>query len=304
MQIPEFKKQFIERYSQLTDWNEFSKTTVSFLRRSIRVNTLKSSVNEIKKRLKDNWELKQIPWCKQGFWISGERRDVGNLTEHALGYVYVQEAASMIPPLLLDVKKGDKVLDMAAAPGSKTTQTAALMDNSGMMIANEFQGARIEPLRLNLQRCGVTNTVITQMNGLSFKGKQFDRILLDAPCSGTGTIRKSIDTIQIWNKKMVVKIANMQKKLIDTAFDCVNSGGTLVYSTCSLEPEENEEVVDWLVGKNDGARVEKIRLDIKHKGAVQEFDGKTYDESVKNCLRLWPQDNDTEGFFVAKIKKR
>jgi 16S rRNA C967 or C1407 C5-methylase (RsmB/RsmF family) len=116
MSIPAFKKEFIERYSKLTDWDAFSKCTVTYLRRSIRVNTLKCSVEEIKKRLGDNWKLAPIPWCKEGFWIEGERRDVGNLTEHALGYIYIQEAVSMIPPQLLELQEGEKVLDMCAAP--------------------------------------------------------------------------------------------------------------------------------------------------------------------------------------------
>ena len=128
----EFKEKFIERYEKLTDFNEFKKYSLSFLRRSIRVNTIKISVDELKKRLEKNWNLEQIPWCNEGFYIEHikkERRDIGNLIEHSLGYFYIQEAASMIPPLVLETKENDVVLDIAASPGSKATQIAALMNN-------------------------------------------------------------------------------------------------------------------------------------------------------------------------------
>src|SRR3989338_3899749 len=138
-----FKKGFIERYSQLTNWEEFRRYSLCFLRRSIRVNTLLGTVKDVKKSIEPKgWKLEPIPWCKEGFWIAhDERRDVGNLLEYHLGKIYVQEAASMIPPLVLQPKPGDVVLDMAASPGSKTTQMAAMMNNEGLLEANDCKGA-------------------------------------------------------------------------------------------------------------------------------------------------------------------
>ena len=301
-----FKEKFIERYSKLTDFEAFKKYSLSYLRRSIRVNTLKITVNELKKRLEKNWNLTEIPWCKEGFWIEHkkkERRDIGNLEEHALGYFYTQEAVSMIPPIVLDPKPGEIVLDMCAAPGSKTTQIAAMMQNKGLLVSNDFKGIRIAPLGINIQRMGITNEIITLMEGRFFKNILFDKILVDAPCSGTGTIRKSFKTLRIWNPNMVKRLAATQKQLIDTAFDCLKKGGILVYSTCTLEPEENEEVVDYLLNKYDNAKLEEFSLPIKRSPAVLEFEGKKYNKEVSKCLRIWPQDNDTEGFFVAKIRK-
>ena len=218
----QIKEAFKERYSKLTDWDSFKEVSLSFLRRSIRVNTLKSSINEVKKRIEKDWELTQIPWYKEGFWIEhrgvGEekRRDVGNLVEHNLGYFYVQEAVSMIPPIVLDPKPGETVLDMCAAPGSKASQIAQYMQNKGVLVANDFTGLRLAPLGINLQRCGVTNCIITQMHGQGFRNFEFDKILVDAPCSGTGTIRKSLKTLRIWNSTMVKRLAGIQKQLIDT----------------------------------------------------------------------------------------
>lgn len=299
----EFKEKFIDRYSKLTDFEEFKKYSLSWLRRSIRVNTLKASVDDIKQRLSKDWILTPIPWCKEGFWIKGERRDVGNLTEHALGYIYIQEAASMIPPIILDPKPHEVVLDMCSAPGSKASQIAMYMENKGVLIANDYQGVRLKPLGVNLQRCGIVNAIITLNTGTKIKGITFDKILVDAPCSGTGTIRKSLKTLKIWNPNMIKRLAKQQKNLICKAFELLRPGGTMVYSTCSLEPEENEGVVSHLLNSYSQAEIEEINLDIKRSNPVVEFEGKSYNLEVKKCLRIWPQDNDTEGFFVAKIKK-
>ncbi|MEK6892460.1 MAG: NOL1/NOP2/sun family putative RNA methylase [Nanoarchaeota archaeon] len=303
-----FKPKFIERYSKLTDWEEFKTCSLSFLNRSIRVNTLKISVRELKEKLEKNWNLEQVPWCKEGFFIEHvkkERRDIGNLIEHSLGYFYIQEAASMIPPIVLEPKPHEIVLDIAASPGSKTTQIAQYMENQGILIANDYTYERMKPLSINLQKCGVTNTIITLMDGQWFKksGIEFDRVLVDAPCSGTGTIRKSLKTIGIWNPDMIRRLSITQKQLIETGFNLLKENGTLVYSTCSLEPEEDEAVVDFLLSKYENAKIEEIKLNLKKSPAILEFEDKNYSDKIKKCLRIWPQDNNTEGFFVAKLRK-
>ncbi|MBU2561571.1 MAG: RsmB/NOP family class I SAM-dependent RNA methyltransferase [Nanoarchaeota archaeon] len=305
----QFKEKFINRYSKLTDIDSFKEYSFSYLRKSIRVNTLKTDVKQVVSRVSKEWNLRQVPWCKEGFWIEhkgeGEdkRWDVGNMMEHVLGYVYVQEAASMIPPIVLDPKPGERVLDMCAAPGSKTTQMAAMMQNKGVIVANDITAVRLAALGINLQRCGVRNVITTQMQGYRFKEIEFDRVLVDAPCSGTGTIRKSLKTIDMWNPKLASHLAKTQKSLIKAGFNVLKPGGTLVYSTCTLEPEEDEGVVDFLLKEFPDAKVEEIKLDIKRSPAVTDFEGRKYSDEIKKCLRIWPQDNDTEGFFVAKIRK-
>ena len=302
----EIKPAFQERYSQLTNWEEFKKYSLSFLRRSIRVNTLLATVAEVKKSIEaKGWQLEPIPWCTGAFWIEHpERRDVGNLWEHKLGKIYVQEAASLIPPLVLRPRPGEMVLDLCAAPGSKTTQMAALMKNQGVLVANDFKGDRLQSLGINLQKAIVTTTVITLMPGNRFQGFQFDKILVDAPCSGTGTIRKSLKTLRIWNPHMITKLARQQKELLETAFLNLKVGGELVYSTCSLEPEEDEGVVDFLLKKYPEAKIVPVKLKgLKTSSPVLTFAGVIYHPSLQHTLRIWPQDNDTEGFFVAKIRK-
>ncbi len=302
----EFKPAFIERYSELTDWEAFKKYSLSFLKRSIRVNTIVTTVKEVKKSIEaKGWKLEQIPWCKEGFWISHpERRDVGNLLEHHLGQVYVQESASMIPPLVLDPKPGDIILDMCAAPGSKTTQMAMMMNNQGLIVANDYKGQRLQSLGINLQKNLLTNVIVSLMPGKRFHGFEFDKILVDAPCSGTGTIRKSLKTIHIWNPKMITKLARQQKELIVSAFENLKDGGEMVYSTCSVEPEENEGVVDYLLKKFDNAEIVKVKLPgLKTSPPIMEFKKEKYNAQIKDAIRIWPQDNDSEGFFVTKITK-
>jgi tRNA (cytosine49-C5)-methyltransferase len=301
-----FKPKFIERYSALTDWEKFKTYNLSFLRRCIRINTLVTTVKETKKSIEEKgWKLEPVPWCKEGFWISHpDRRDVGNLLEYYIGKIYVQEAASMIPPLVLQPKPGDIVLDLCAAPGSKTTQMAAMMKNEGLIVGNDYKGQRLQSLGINIQRSGITNTIITLQHGKRFHGFNFDKILVDAPCSGTGTIRKSLKTVNIWNPGMITKLARQQSELLHNAFENLKKGGELVYSTCSVEPEENEGVIHRFLEAYPNAKVVKVKLPgLKVAPVITEFLGVKYNKQVKKTLRIWPQDNDTEGFFVAKIKK-
>ena len=300
----EFKERFIQAYQHITDIEKFLEYSVKPLRKSIRVNTIKTSVVEMKARLQEQgFSLNQIPWVKEGFWIQGSRTDLGNLPEHSLGYFYVQEAASMIPPLALNPHHNNLILDIAAAPGSKTTQLASMMNNNGIIIANDITHTRLKSLTINLQRCGVRNTIITLMKGHKFS-LQADKVLLDAPCSGTGAIRKSLKTIQIWNPDVIKRLASQQKQLLQTAFNCLQKDGELVYSTCSIAPEENESVVDFLLKNNNNAKLEPINIEgLKTSPVVLGYGKEDYSQELKHCIRIWPQDNDTEGFFIARIKK-
>src|SRR3989344_4765463 len=205
----------------------------------------------------------------------------------------------MIPPLVLNPTSKDIVLDACAAPGSKTTQMAQIMENKGLIIANDKTTLRIKALSANVQRCGVTNTIITQHDVRQIK-EPFSKILLDAPCSSTGTIRgstkRTIATMSAYKPNLIKSIAGMQKNLLMHCYNnLLQEKGTLVYSTCSLEPQEDEEVISHLIEKTD-AKIEKIDLDIKSKVNSD-------DKELQKCIKLWPQSYDTEGFFIAKIKK-
>jgi 16S rRNA C967 or C1407 C5-methylase (RsmB/RsmF family) len=177
------------------------------------------------------------------------------------------------------------------------------MENTGALIANDYKGMRLAPLGINMQRIGSTNSALTVMHGQWFKDMEFDRVLVDAPCSGTGTIAKSLKTLDIWNPHMISKLANQQKKLLLAGWNVLKKGGVLVYSTCSVEPQENEGVVSWLLNEVDDATVEDIKLDIVKGEPIMAYKDETYHKDVAKTLRLWPQNNMTEGFFVCKLKK-
>ncbi len=308
--LPNLKEAFKQRYKEILgdEYDNFINYTSKYIRKSIRLNSLKKNTSDIKKRLQKDWDLEQVSWCKDGYWLKykdKERYDVGNTPEHQLGYIYVQDAASMIPPVVLNPQEEDMVLDVCAAPGSKTTQLAQYMNNTGILMANDAQGKRLSALGINLQRCGVTNTIITKMDGERIRGEEiFDKILLDAPCSGTGTIRRSYKIAEMWSPNLVDRMSKIQYKLLKNAFKLLKKGGVLVYSTCTLEPQENEGTVTKLLHENKNAQMQDIKLDIKRSKPITSFNGQEYAKDVNKCLRIYPQDNDTEGFFVAKIKKQ
>jgi len=306
----ELKEAFVNRYQALLgpDYDRFIEYSFSYLRKSIRINTLKADVDDIKRRLEgQDFILEQVPWCKQGFYIEHKsgRRDIGCTIEHQIGYYYVQEAASMIPPVVLNPQEGEIILDMCASPGSKSTQIAQYLHNTGIIISNDLTTKRIAPLSINLQRCGAYNSIITIMHGASFQrlDMEFDRILVDAPCSGVGAARKSLKTFLMWNPQMVKRLSATQKALIESAYSKLKKGGTLVYSTCTLEPEENEGVISFLLNNHPDASCEPIELALERGKPVMEYNDLKYNEGVSNTLRLWPFNNDTEGFFVSKIRK-
>lgn len=304
----EIKKEFEERHRLILgkDYEEFKEVLLKPLPTSFRVNTLKADRNEMIKRFKEyDWKLKEVPFYKDGFIFEGKKPIVlGNSLEHFLGYIYIQEVASMIPPVALEPEQGDVILDLAAAPGSKTTQIAQMISDKGVIVANEKLLSRLASLRSNLQRCGVSCVITTNTDGRNFRasGLQFDKILLDAPCSGTGAVMKSPKTLLTWSENTSKGLSNIQKQLLQAAASCLKEGGTLVYSTCSLEPEENEENVDWAVRKL-GLTVEEIKLhSFKTRQGIMSWGKKKFDKQVENCIRIYPQDNNTEGFFVARLK--
>ncbi|AFK23002.1 tRNA (cytosine(49)-C(5))-methyltransferase [Pyrococcus sp. ST04] len=304
----EFKKinpRLVERYSKLDESEEFWAYLYKPIRPSIRINTLKGELNEIKNLLEEKFELEEIPWTKgEGFFIKRYDVNFGELIEYSLGLIIPQEASSMIPPVVLDPQPGEFILDMAAAPGSKTTQIAQYMENKGCIIANDAKRDRANILIANLNRAGVLIAKVTVRDGAYFGRYEntFDRVLLDAPCSSVGMIRKNFKFAKTWSVGKVYYHSKLQKRLILAAYKALKPGGVMVYSTCTVDPVENEEVVDFLLQKTD-AKLEKIKLPLKKTPPVLEWEGKKYSEEVAKTVRIHPQDNDTEAFYIAKIVK-
>src|SRR3989344_3605752 len=235
--------------------------------------------------------------------------ELGNSLEHLLGYYYVQDIASMLPPIILSQKPNEIVLDLCASPGSKTTQLGAKMQNKGLIIANDAKLGRLKILSANLERCGVSNTIITKHDGIALCKRlektnfRFDKILIDAPCSGEGTICSAPKTSLMWNIKTVFNLSRLQKALIASAISILKPNGELVYSTCTHAPEENEEVIDFVLKNFPEMKTEKINLPIKCDNGVTSWQDKKYSEAVKLSCRIYPHKTNTEGFFIAKLKR-
>ena len=274
------------------------------LRPSLRVNTLKISVVDFLALAGEyHWELTPIPWCEEGFWITRHGEDetrLGNALAHLAGLFYIQEASSMLPvtALFAHDTAPTLVMDVASAPGSKTTQIAALMKNQGGIVANEYSASRVKVLHANISRCGVANTALTHFDGRVFGAalpETFDAILLDAPCSGEGVVRKDPDAMSNWSIESVVDIANTQRELIDSAFHTLKPGGVLVYSTCTLNAQENQHICQWLLTQYpDAVEVESL---------AGLFDGAEKALTAEGYLHVFPQVYDSEGFFVARLRK-
>lgn len=312
----EMKEEFRERMKKMMksegDFLAFEEIVHREPRNFIRCNTLKISPSELVERLSRKWDVEQ-PFEKfpEIILVKSELApgELGNALEHLLGYYYIQEVSSMMSVIALDPKPKERVLDLFASPGSKTTQIAARLENTGAIVANDLKISRIKILVSNLERCGVTNAIVTRKDAIALCARlsksgfrKFDKILLDVPCSGEGTLRSSPSTFLNWNLKIVRKLSRQQKKFLAFALRCLRPGGTLVYSTCTHSPEENEEIVSFAL-ENFPLRAESFSLPLHCRAPLSEWnDARFHPDVEKAACRIYPHDNDSEGFFVAKFR--
>jgi len=291
------KHEFVKRYQHLGgDVREVK------LQDSLRVSALAIKEEELLKRFKEQGVLvEKIPWTRFGYWIKSSPFSMGATTEYLRGYYYLQEAAAQLPAYVLDPRPNETVLDLCAAPGGKTTQIAHLMFNTGSLVALEKKEHRLVSLKTNLERMRVRNAAVYHMDGRDVKhlGLQFDRILLDAPCSG------NYATDPAWFEKRTVKdlelSARIQRDLLSAALEVLKPNGVLVYSTCSLEPEENELNIQWVLDHYK-VMIEPARVNIGDPGLTKVF-GRALDLSIAQCRRFWPHKTQTGGFFITRLRK-
>ena len=271
---------------------------------TLRVNTLKYDIQELMRYFKEkNIKFERVPWYKDALIIkNSNEKQIMKLEIYEKGFIYFQSLSSMIPPLVLNPKPGEKVLDLTAAPGSKTTEIAALMNNKGFVLANELDKIRCERLKYNIEKQGAK--IITVNNGRGeklgeFHKEEFDKVLLDTPCSGEGRfIVNSIATYRDWSPKVVRDLSKLQKKLFKSAYTALKPNGIMVYSTCTLNKEENEYILNWAL---DNLNVKLLDIELNIKNAEKAFVDDV-DKSISKAIRILPS-KDMEGFFVAKLKK-
>lgn len=309
---PRMQERLKTLISDPEDWKSFCEISDKPIIKSLRVNTLKISIPELKERLEKKWTLKQpYPSNPEIFLITSniEPGELGKSIEHILGYYYIQEISSMMPLIALAPKTNESLIDLCAAPGSKTTQAGMYMENTGSIIANDANMGRLGILSTNIQRCGVTNTIITKAPGellcrrLSNMKIKADKILVDAPCSGEGTIRSSVQSVKMFSENLIKKLSKIQQTLVKSAIEILEEGGELIYSTCTHAPEENEEVVSYILENFPEMKIQEVNIPLKTRPGITEWEGKKYHKDVIKAVRIYPQDNDTEGFFISKFKK-
>lgn len=277
---------------------------------AFRVNTLMADAGEIPARLMaDGFSLSPVGWVENAYTVPAEQRRA--LTESAAftdGLIYIQNPASMLPPLLLEPGPEERILDLAAAPGSKTLQLAAMMENRGWISAVEPVKSRFFRLQRNLAHHGAENVHTYMKDGSRVwrhVPESFDRVLLDAPCSSEGQFLVEVpETWAYWSEKKVKEMARKQKRLLYSAVQCLKPGGRLVYSTCTFAPEENEAVVDAMLRKFGGS-LEVAKPALIPPEAVPGLTGwrgKRFDAALANSLRILPGAM-TEGFFACVLVK-
>lgn len=270
----------------------------------LRVNTLKLAPGEFLRLTP--FGVTPVPWCPEGFVLLDRSAKPGGHPFHAAGIYYLQDPAAMAAAVLLDPRPGEWVLDLCAAPGGKTTHLAARMQNTGVLVANEVDPHRASVLAMNLERLGVTNAMVlneTPRNlALKWSGN-FDRVLVDAPCSGESVLAKDPGAVRRWSVNLVKRFAQRQLIILKEAADLVRPGGWLLYATCSFAPEENEGVVSrFLSSRQDFEVVELPKNEFFDSGHPEWIEGA--DAHLKKAVRLWPHRGPGQGHFYALLRRK
>ena len=286
---------------------EFFEAVKDEFPKTIRINILKVDREFVKERLiKKGFILKENPLWENSFEVVYEPYEIGKTIEHYAGLFYVQEKSSLLPVKILAPKPGEKILDIASAPGSKATQIGEVMRNTGVLVCNDIHLPRVKALTHNLDRIGLINTAVTMIDGARFGElyyEKFDRVLVDAPCSSMGTVHKSKEVLSWWNEREINWFKMIQKKLLISGLKALKPGGILVYSTCTLTVEENEELVDDLI-KNFPIEIMEIEgLNIGEDRGITEYMDRKFSKELEKAIRIWPHKSKMEGFFIVKIRK-
>lgn len=298
--IPEPFQQRMKSMLQ-EEYDAFIQTYETSSHQGLRVNTLKIETTKFMEL--SPFSLEPVPWCPTGYYYSEGDRP-GKHPYHAAGLYYIQEPSAMSVVEWLQPQPGEKILDLCAAPGGKSTQIAAYLQGQGLLITNEINHSRAKALSENIERCGVKNAIVTNEPPDRLANRFpvfFDRILVDAPCSGEGMFRKLDEACDDWSSEKVMFCANMQEEILDSAARMLKPGGTIVYSTCTFSPEENEGKMAQFLSKHPEFELEELHP--QHGMTAGRPEWGAGREDVSRTIRLWPHLLRGEGHFAAKLRK-
>lgn len=266
--------------------------------RALRVNTLKMSIPRFEEVC--DFEHSHIGFCREGFRFECEH--IGTYPLHASGAIYIQEPGAMTPVECVSIREGQTVLDVCASPGGKTTQAAAKLGGKGVIVTNEIDAKRASVLAQNVERAGIRNAIVLNTDSASIGktyNKTFDLVIADVPCSGEGMMRKNPLAVTEWSLANIEKCASRQREILENIYDCVADGGTLLYSTCTFAPEENEEIIASFIEKHTDFHIADVPESIKN--ATSDGIMLGGDENLKKCRRFYPHISGGEGQFAAVL---
>jgi NOL1/NOP2/sun family putative RNA methylase len=301
----ELPSEFITKFKRLlTDEAESFFDTYNQNKLSgLRINPLKISKTDFENL--SPFKLEPVPFVQTGYYYQPEIDQPGKHPYHAAGLYYIQEPSAMFIAEQLAPLKGERVLDLCAAPGGKSTQLAGMMDQEGLLVANEINAKRAKALSENIERLGITNALVTNETPEHLAERFqsfFDKILVDAPCSGEGMFRKDEVAIQYWSQDHVASCSRQQQNILDSAYKMLKKDGILVYSTCTFSPEENEQSIEAFLNKYADVELQTISKPDGIQDGRPDW-SKTNREDLVKTARLWPHKLQGEGHFVAKMKK-
>ena len=265
----------------------------------LRLNLLKGDG----KAVFDEFELRAIPWCDSGYYFNADERP-GKSVLHECGAFYIQEPSAMAAVESMDVRKGETILDLCAAPGGKSSQIACKLQGSGLLVSNEIIPSRAKILSQNIERMGVRNCVVLNQSPYSLCARLkgvFDKILVDAPCSGEGMFRKNPLAIDEWSSENVENCKQRQLDILDDAVKMLKADGVIVYSTCTFSKQENEEVIDEFLQNHEDFEVAESKFKFCN---GYTLDGSKFNSQLVKTNRIFPHEFDGEGHFFAVLKRK
>ena len=302
--VERLPQEFKEKMKKLLgeEYEEFISAYEKENRQSLRVNLLKGDIEKFLGR--EQFELTSIPWIEEGFYY-GKEEAPGKHPYHAAGVYYIQEPSAMTVVSLLGIEKGDRVADLCAAPGGKSTFLASSLQGEGVLLSNEIVQKRSRILLHNIERMGVKNALITNEDSFrlaEYFPEFFNKIVVDAPCSGEGMFRKDPACCEEWSPKSVQRCGERQEEILENAYKMLQKGGRIVYSTCTFSPEENEQVIDKFISNHPDMKIVKPEFHEGFSHGRPEW-CESGREEIANTIRLWPHKMNGEGHYIALLEK-